>query len=49
MEGLLIRGSDGIVASEVSSSIKNKSLTYKQVKRAGDFMLLKQQDWVLNV
>ena len=35
MEGWLIWGSDGIVASEISSGFKNNSLTYKYGKRAG--------------
>ena len=37
MEGWLIRGSDGIVASEISSGFKNNSLTYKYCERAEHF------------
>ncbi len=39
MEGWLIRGSDGIVASEISIGFKNNSLTYKQGKRARDLFV----------
>ena len=39
MEGWLIRGSDGIVASEISIDFKNNSLTYKQGKRARDLFV----------
>ena len=49
MEGWLIRGSDGIVDSEISSSFRNNSLTYKYSERAEDFLSPKLGGKLVNI
>ena len=45
----MIRGSDGIVDSEISSIFKNNSLTYKYSERAEDFLSPKLGGKLVNI